>query len=210
MRFQYNLIVFSSLMLLFSASALNAAVLSISDIDLTLQTFTVDTLNNNPDVTGTSNGIDYSLTADTAFFSGFSNTTELQQYNDLPNSYDDLHLGVDFTIQFAQPIDYLLVALANDNNTGDGLNFGLTPDDSTGISVLGTQLSITDIGGALALFVFDSPVISLTHTDNNGMTDGFDVSFFAGVTPIPVPPAVWLFGSALLGLVGYSRKRVSS
>lgn len=210
MKLQYNSLVLSvgCLLLLFTASNANAAVSSIGDIDLSLQTFTVDTLANNPNAAGTSNGIDYSLSAN-SFFNPFSNTTGSQPYNDLPNNYDDLHLGSDFTIQFAQPIDYLLVALANDNNTGDGINFGLVPEDSTGVTVTGTQVSINDIGGALVLYVFDSPITDISHTDDNGFTDGFDVSFFAGVAPIPVPAAVWLFGSALLGLIGLRRKQLS-
>jgi hypothetical protein len=33
---------------------------------------------------------------------------------------------------------------------------------------------------------------------------------FAAASPVPVPPAVWLFGSGLLGLIGISRKKKSS
>jgi hypothetical protein len=38
-------------------------------------------------------------------------------------------------------------------------------------------------------------------------TDGFDIAAFS-VTPVPIPGAVWLFGSAMLGLlgIGYGRK----
>jgi hypothetical protein len=34
----------------------------------------------------------------------------------------------------------------------------------------------------------------------------FDTLFMHG-DPVPVPPAVWLFGSGLLGLVGFMRQR---
>jgi hypothetical protein len=39
--------------------------------------------------------------------------------------------------------------------------------------------------------------------------DGFwSISGFGAVvaSPVPVPAAVWLFGSALFGLIGYSRR----
>jgi len=30
---------------------------------------------------------------------------------------------------------------------------------------------------------------------------------FAAASPVPIPPAVWLFGSGLLGLVGIARRK---
>ncbi len=39
----------------------------------------------------------------------------------------------------------------------------------------------------------------------NGPFPGFNAAF--DVTPVPVPAAVWLFGSGLLGLVGIARRR---
>ena len=35
-------------------------------------------------------------------------------------------------------------------------------------------------------------------------------AYLSATSPIPVPAAVWLFGTALLGLVGYSRRRKSA
>ena len=34
------------------------------------------------------------------------------------------------------------------------------------------------------------------------------LSSIGGLAPIPVPPAVWLFGSGLLGLVAVARRRL--
>lgn len=51
--------------------------------------------------------------------------------------------------------------------------------------------------------------------DLNGVADtGFDLSVttpllsYDGMTPVPLPAAVWLFGSGLLGLFGFARRRV--
>jgi len=43
------------------------------------------------------------------------------------------------------------------------------------------------------------------NADN--IDDEYFGEFFTGTTPVPVPAAAWLLGSALLGLVGISRRR---
>lgn len=46
----------------------------------------------------------------------------------------------------------------------------------------------------------------VAHVANlNGNT-----GYFGGPAPVPVPPAVWLFGSGLVGLVGIARRRPKS
>lgn len=42
---------------------------------------------------------------------------------------------------------------------------------------------------------------------SNGYYAELSMTFASGVAPVPVPPAVWLFGSGLLGLLGVSRMR---
>ena len=44
-------------------------------------------------------------------------------------------------------------------------------------------------------------------TQNRGSGIFYDNLEFAQVTTVPVPAAVWLFGSGLLGLVGVARRR---
>ena len=44
-------------------------------------------------------------------------------------------------------------------------------------------------------------------TNNEGSGVFYDNLSFARVAPVPVPAAVWLFGSGLLGLVGVARRR---
>lgn len=194
------------LVLLSTYSVVHAA--SISDLDLNALSFEVDSLASNTTVTGTSNEIGYTLTMDSgAYFTGFSNTNSSQSYNDLPARYDDLHLNGDFTIRFVQEITSILFAFGNNNYGNDGPDFGLIPTDSTGLTMFGTGISITDINGALALFVFDFPITSISSV-NWGVVDGWDVSFFAysDLSAVPVPAAIWLFGPALLGFMRFRRK----
>jgi len=46
-----------------------------------------------------------------------------------------------------------------------------------------------------------------TATGNNGSGIFYDNIVFAEVSPIPVPAAVWLFGSGLIGLIGVARRK---
>lgn len=50
---------------------------------------------------------------------------------------------------------------------------------------------------------------SITFTKNKDGADDFTISNFhyATAAPVPVPAAVWLMGSALLGLVGIGRRK---
>jgi hypothetical protein len=60
--------------------------------------------------------------------------------------------------------------------------------------------------------VVGNPVALATATSAPpGFEDFVDVSFgnfiFAAMNPVPVPAAVWLFGSGLLGLIGMARRK---
>jgi len=61
----------------------------------------------------------------------------------------------------------------------------------------------------------NSLVLVLSGADGLSMSDFINVSFQYGTSfdepnvVVPVPAAVWLFGSGLLGLVGIARKRRS-
>ncbi|WP_298962162.1 VWA domain-containing protein [uncultured Roseibium sp.] len=129
--------------------------------------------------TGTSNGVGWTVTAN-SIYEPYSNIKGGAGFNDLPGRYDDLHVGSDFTITFDQPVTSMLVVLANDNDTGDGPNFQeLPPVDFVDASNPdgGTQVKIEDKGGAL-FYYYDINITSMTHVNDNGINDGWDLAFF--------------------------------
>ena len=105
--------------------------------------------------------------------------------------------------------------------------FGGTTDGSVDFIFLygntNTELSglvIDDYGGETGNFSGGSTVSTESPTSPYSLTIGADVthtgpgqitSFDAVLTTVvPVPPAVWLFGSGLLGLVGIARRKKSA
>ena len=60
------------------------------------------------------------------------------------------------------------------------------------------NFTAVDFTGALLLTSTGTDVLSLAAIQSR-TEDVFKVSFFA--TPVPVPPAAWLFSSSLLGLM---------
>ena len=72
-----------------------------------------------------------------------------------------------------------------DVNVGPGGVINLSATDSDGDGVLG----VAELDGAFPTF---SIALDLT------------------LTPVPIPPALWLFGSGLIGLIGMARRRNSA
>jgi len=92
--------------------------------------------------------------------------------------------------------------------TGGIINFSGTAN-LTGISYGGSNadllaLSNAGSGTQTATFQFTSPT---SLTDLFGGSGTTTTSFSGSITPIPVPAALWLFGSGLLGFTMVGRRR---
>jgi len=57
------------------------------------------------------------------------------------------------------------------------------------------------------LFTSDAGTDSFTGSQDDSSTNIFGVWHTFTLTPVPVPAAVWLFGSGLLGLAGVARRK---
>jgi hypothetical protein len=126
------------------------------------------------------------------------------------NTIDGLDIGATFTlvadisaggilnsgtINISGYIEGDLLELGYENNGGQVLEFTFNP---TGGSLLPDYLG--NNGGI---------ILSVTgYNDNDFNTDftGNAAATFGNTAPIPVPAAVWLFGSALMGFFGFRRK----
>ena len=116
--------------------------------------------------------------------------------------------------------DLALQQIVNIGGTVNGdVTLNLAVDNGAKVFVNGTEVFFADAGGFTSIWEYSQSVagnlflvgmneISVLTSDYGGLTY-FDMELVAadGITPIPVPAAAWLFGSALLGLVGYSRKK---
>ena len=65
--------------------------------------------------TGTSNGVGWTIEAN-FIFKPYTNMSGGRSFNDLPGSYDDVHVGSDFTITFDRDVTSVLIALGNQKN----------------------------------------------------------------------------------------------
>lgn len=71
----------------------------------------------------------------------------------------------------------------------DGSNDGETAED--------TFIGVTNSAGIARIFI----------SNRLGGIEVDHLQYGGGVSAIPVPAAVWLFGTALIGLVGFSKRR---
>ena len=86
-------------------------------------------------------------------------------------------------------------------------DFGLNADSSVWTNYVFNTTAGADVGGGVTLALKTgcgavAGCFSDVYFDN--------VSFTADVSAVPVPAAVWLFGSGLVGLVGVARRKVKA
>jgi len=179
----------------------------ISDFDLNqfdfeIESITGGTLQSNnvqegATIAGTSGGIDWNI-ASTSTWLNRTKQDNSFQFSGLPITTDVFHPGDDFTIQFSQTIDKLIVALSNDNKS-DSINFQLTPSDFTGMTFTGTQAVLNGPSGGIVLFE-NINSLTISHVNTNEL-DGFDVAFWV-VSPssVPEPNIIFLIALGMIGM----------
>ena len=173
--------------------------------DVTRYDYTGSGIDGTATASGTSNGIGWSISP-TNLWSGRTTTDGSFSFSALPIKTDNLHPSIDFTITFDRILEGLLVVLSNDNMQ-DSINFNMTPSSYSGLTLSGTQVVLDNAAGGWALFT-NLNSDQVIHVNTNGISDGFDLAFHAfPKSPVPIPGAALLLGSAMLGLVGFRRAR---
>jgi Ca2+-binding RTX toxin-like protein len=166
---------------------------TLADLVALPKTFTLDAFGEEvePDFVdsaeGTSNGIPYRLVPqeEDLVFTSFSDTEPTEVFDDLPEPQAAIHVASNFILTFDRPVKTLLVATANDNNTGDGYDFGIVPVETVDIELDGTFMRSLDREGTLALLIADEPTDTWISDSDDGDDDGIDLAFFAYPEPSP-------------------------
>jgi hypothetical protein len=136
--------------------------------------------------------------AEVEALTGFSNLTSQYKMN-VGDANDSGPFAGSYTTTFA-------------NSATDPADATISLDNgATPINCGGCLLVVKDGNQSPAQYVFDLSLIGMIENifltgfwpDNGAISH---VEILTGVSPVPVPAAVWLFGTALIGFVGLSRK----
>jgi hypothetical protein len=110
----------------------------------------------------------------------------------------------------------------------DTINFDLGP--FTHFNMTSTTTNILSFGAPIFENVNDNEVVAASanhfsvfladlglprdyHLHPQGLNQGggsYQVSLWGSMAPVPVPAALWLFGSGLVGLVGLARRKMNA
>ena len=128
-------------------------------------------------------------------------TTTLDLYYDVEG---DISYGYDFILD--------VIGSGGISNVGGG-DSDLGSSFGSGWRQFGGDI-YGEIGSSVLGFSFDftadtgtSLLISGSYTDSNFIDAPITSATLATVSAVPVPAAVWLFGSGLIGLVGMARRK---
>lgn len=106
-----------------------------------------------------------------------------------------------------------------DNVVGTGIalddsgNIFISTPNKTGLALLSNSIYMfnpSDLLNPLLIATFDSTVGELTFDDAGNLytIDNVDNLSIIKLSAVPIPAAIWLFGSGLIGLIGVARHRV--
>ena len=112
-----------------------------------------------------------------------------------------------YSNQYADIIDFNdLISLTDESVEGRYISYGLYEDEDGLLRLLGTLINLS----------FDPDLHVVYGTNFNGeyeiyRTEGYSIAgvYMVRTEVVPVPPAVWLFGSGLLGLIGLARRKLN-
>ena len=121
---------------------------------------------------------------------------DLTVTNNGNEAWGDFHFGI-FQIPGQGPVDNVDFIVT-------------TPYEPTSTTQSGLSWSLGSDGSTLDLYFYSDPVLPTetayfkVYTDNT--TDQVNFGVFYYPTAVPIPSAVWLLGSGLIGLIGFRRK----
>lgn len=103
---------------------------------------------------------------------------------------------------------------------GSGQTYGAinvsAADNGSYVDIILNDLAIADLNMAFSsgnVFYIGGAITTLSNLQPYelifGNTNGVTAELIVSTSPVPIPAAVWLFGSGLIGLLGFSRRKKS-
>lgn len=92
----------------------------------------------------------------------------------------------------------------------DGVTIPASGDDWDWLMVELTQARTSSVLHQILLATGDYKLIVSEPTSSgkyDNFYDGINLATQSSINPVPLPPALWLFGSALIGILGFRKKR---
>ena len=90
--------------------------------------------------------------------------------------------------------------------------YGLSGECGSSVSCFSSLSVVINNGTSVAVFQdegygFDATLLNPSITDNSASHTNFG-SYLVRTAVVPIPAAIWLFGSGLIGLIGLARRKV--
>jgi hypothetical protein len=135
-------------------------------------------------------------------------------YNASTNIFSDVNVSVD-----GEPFDTLSLPSSSAVLTSviadasDAFNIDLVPaGDLTNVTDVYLSLNddMTDAGGVIGVgYVLIFECLNSDCSDYQNLYDSEVLTNVGTITAVPLPAAAWLFGSGLLGLTGFARRKAA-
>ena len=141
--------------------------------------------------------------------SQFSATAEILTTGSFPSTPADMPLVQTGTI-LTSSFDPVSVAPGFGagyvfNSYGDSLS--LAPNVGVNTLVYSMTAFVRGLIGETSAIAYIGDPVNLSLSGGNPGIPGSMLTIDGGVSPMPIPAAVWLFGTALVGLVGFGKRR---
>jgi len=112
---------------------------------------------------------------------------------------------------FISASNFFVVGPAPNASTVWAQTFNATTQTGIGSFTIDPGAAWSSVANGQIILSYDlfsrSPVDALFNPDTDTLSNGNLLTASASVTVVPLPAAVWLFGSALVGLAGFARRR---
>ncbi len=123
-------------------------------------------------------------------------------------SLENFSFDVDFSgdvfsnAHIATPLDEVLIVIS-----GIGTQVNFANINGAGSGGYGGSIDFDNANNVVEQFISFEPSYGTPPLANRYVTDSFFGNYGTSSTVIPLPPAIWLFGSGVLGLIGITRRK---